>query len=217
MLSREGFSIGETAAIVGVSTDVIRSWERRLSLGLNHRTRSNQRRYWMEDIQRFIAIRRHHESGGLPLVESAARAMKTVNHGEAPEPAPERATALDAFWAGLVDQLPEMLIVIDEAGRITAANEHARAKLNLRYGVRFTRLAPGGWRRTYRLLHRSPGRRQPMILAMRARSGILFVDARVVPVGQSAEGPVVLIGTRVREQATGMNTLKRLGGANGRR
>ena len=41
-------------------------------------------------------------------------------------------------------------------------------------------------------------RRQSAILAMRARTGIVFMDAKVVPVGPVPGGSVVLIGTRVR-------------------
>jgi DNA-binding transcriptional MerR regulator len=196
---KDDFSIGETAAIVGVSTHVIRSWERRLSLDLNHRTRSNQRRYWIEDIQQFITIRRLHESGHLPLVESAARAL---DGREAISPAAtdgHQSESLDSFWAALTDTLPELLLVIDESGNVEAANESARVRLNVHRGTSFIRLAPGGWRRTYRSMCRQAGaRRQSVILAMRARTGIVFMDAKMVPVGPVPDGPVVLIGTRVR-------------------
>lgn len=202
-ISGEGFSIGEAAAVVGVSTHVLRSWERRLSLDLNHRTSSNQRRYWIEDIQRFIAIRRFHETEGLQLVDSAARAMAG---SEPPSPAQtlgQQSAALDAFWAALSDTLPELLLVIDASGNIAAANASARARLNLHRRTSFIRLAPGGWRRTYRSLLREAGlRRQSVIVAMRARGGILFMDARVVPVRPAPDGPVVFIGKRLRAQAS---------------
>jgi DNA-binding transcriptional MerR regulator len=202
-ITGDGFSIGETAAIVGVSTHVIRSWERRLSLDLNHRTGSNQRRYWMEDIQRFVAIKRFHEAEGLPLVESAARALTA---SDAPSPAQtvgQQSAALDAFWAALSDTLPEVLLVIDESGIIAAANESARARLKLHPGTSFLRLAPGGWRRTYRTLLREAGaRRHSVLVAMRGRGGIVFMDAKVVPVRPAPDGPVVFIGKRVRAQAS---------------
>jgi DNA-binding transcriptional MerR regulator len=201
-VSKDDFSIGETAAIVGVSTHVIRSWERRLSLDLNHRTRSNQRRYWIEDIQRFITIRRLHEASHLPLVESAARALDGREAGSPVETVGNQSEALDAFWAALSDTLPELLLVIDESGNVAAANESARVRLNVHRGSSFLRLAPGGWRRTYRSMCRQAGsRRQSVILAMRARTGIVFMDAKVVPVGPVPDGPVVLIGTRVRVKA----------------
>jgi DNA-binding transcriptional MerR regulator len=202
-ISGEGFSIGEAAAIVGVSPHVIRSWERRLSLDLNHRTHSNQRRYWMQDIQRFIAIRRFRETEGLSLVESAARAMDGGEPPSSGQTAGHQSAGLDAFWAALSDTLPELLLVIDASGTIAAANESARTLLKLHRGKTFIRLAPGGWRRTYRSLLREAGtRRQSVMVAMRGRGGILFMDAKVVPVRPAPYGPVVFIGKRVRVQAS---------------
>jgi len=179
---------------------VIRSWERRLSLALNHRTQSNQRRYWLQDVQRFAAIRKLHVAGGLPLVESAARALNAstdASTGTEP-PAPSR---IADFWARLIDSLPALVLVLDEAGKVMSANAIARAKLNVRFGASFTRFAPGGWRQTYQSLRRGAGtRHQATILAMRSRSGILFVDARLVPLGRMADSPVVVIGEHVRER-----------------
>ena len=202
-ISGEGFTIGEAAAIVGVTTHVIRSWERRLSLDLNHRTTSNQRRYWIEDIQRFIAIRRFHETDGLPLVESAARAMADRQAPASVQSVGQQPAPLDAFWAALSDTLPELLLVIDGSGTIAAANESARGTLKVHRGTSFMRLAPGGWRRTYRSLLTEAGtRRQSVIVAMRARSGIVFMDAKVVPMRPAPGGPGVFIGKRVRAPAS---------------
>ena len=197
---RDGFSIGEAASIIGVSTHVIRSWERRLSLDLNHRTPSNQRRYWLEDVQRFMAIRRLHESKGLPLVEAAAKVFDAPPDRTQGEPPADRETKLDGFWAALVDALPDILLVIDDSGRIAAANEPARRKLNVRRGGSFARLAPGGWRRAYHSLHSSAGSHRPSTaLAMRGKDGIVYVDARVVPIGRVPGASAVLIGTGVRQ------------------
>ena len=208
--SPDGFSIGEAAAIVGVSTHVIRSWERRLSIGLNHRTRSNQRRYWLEDVQRFAAIRKLHVVGGLPLVESAARALSARSEALADPPRLEPARMKD-YWARLIDILPSLLLVLDEAGKVITANATARAKLNIRMGASFTRFAPGGWRHTYQSLRRGAGtRRQPTILAMRSRSGILFVDASVVPLGRMPDTPVLVIGAHVRERSPAAKTGSRI-------
>ena len=194
-----GFSIGEAAAIVGVSTHVLRSWERRLSLGLNHRTSTNQRRYWIEDIQRFIAIRQLHKTWGLPLVESAAHAMKLDPHPAATASHHE-GDALGPFWASLIDSLGELLLVIDEGGRIRAANKVARSRLNVRQGSSFVRLAPIGWRQTYHSIHRAAGAHpRSGVLAMRGRSGVIFIDACLVPVGRRPDGPAVMIGRQVGE------------------
>jgi DNA-binding transcriptional MerR regulator len=203
--ARNAFSIGEAAAIVGVSTHVLRSWERRLSLGINHRTSTNQRRYWIEDIQRFIAIRQLHENGGLPLVESAAHAMRLEEPPPRDTPRYE-ATAVNAFWAGLIDTLGDLLLVIDETGRIRAANEVARAQLNVRQGSSFARLAPIGWRQAYHSIHRATrAHARSDVLAMRARSGVIFVDACLVPVGRRPDGPAVMIGKQVSEDQAGQD------------
>jgi DNA-binding transcriptional MerR regulator len=196
----KAFSIGEAAAIVGVSTHVLRSWERRLSLALNHRTQTNQRRYWIEDIRRFIAIRHLHESTGLPLVESAARAMDT------PAPATSPTTQVDSadlnpFWAGLIDALGDVLLVLDESGRVTAANEVARQELKVRRGTSFVRLAPLGWKQVYNSFRRGQGgaSRRSSVLPVRGRDGIVLLDARVVPVGRRPDGTAIVLGRKVAE------------------
>lgn len=191
----DSFSIGDAAAIVGVSTHVLRSWERRLSLDLNHRTRSNQRRYRLEDIQRFIAIRQLHETGGLPLVESAAKALESVEaRGE--EGRVEGAT-IGGYWAGLIDIVPEILLVVDDTGRISAANKAARTRLNVSHRRRFLGLAPPGWRRTYESLRRTRGHAQHVLLAVRGRTTTVMVDTVVEPIGTRPDGPMVVIGTPI--------------------
>lgn len=192
-----GFSIGDAAAIVGVSTHVLRSWERRLSLDLNHRTQSNQRRYRIEDIHRFMAIRQLHERGGLPLIESAARALQG---GDPPTESHQvDNAALGSFWAGLIYALPEIVLVIDGSGRVKSANEMARATLNLRLGSTLMRLAPLGWRPAYESIYRNRPRNQRTVLAMRGRSATVFVDARVEPIGTRPDGAMVLVGTPIEK------------------
>ena len=199
----DGFSIGDAAAMVGVSTHVLRSWERRLSLDLHHRTRSNQRRYRLEDIQRFIAIRQLHESAGLPLVESAAKALEATE-SSADERRIEGAT-IGVYWAGLIDVLPEILLVVDEAGRISAANKAARTRLNVSQRRRFLGLAPPGWRRVYESIRRSRHRSQRVLLAVRGRAATVMVDTLVEPIGTRPDGPMVMIGTPVAD-GTGPET-----------
>jgi DNA-binding transcriptional MerR regulator len=200
-MNGEAFSIGEAAAMIGVSTHVIRSWERRLSLELNHRTRSNQRRYRMHDVQTFVAIKRLHESGGLPLVESAAKAINGTDDGSQAQALDGQTSNIDTFWAGLVDGLPNIVLVIDGSGNIVASNEMARAKLNVQHGRSFTRLAPREWARTYRALRASSrGHPRSITLGVRGRTGILLMDARFVPLGHSQRGSAVIIGSRLLEQ-----------------
>ncbi len=196
---QDAFSIGEAASIIGVSTHVIRSWERRLSLDLSHRTRSNQRRYWMRDIRRFVAIRQLHESGGPPLVESAARVLASDGEVMSVQPQRSPAAGLDSFWAGLVETVPEMLLVLDDGGQIAAANASARIELNAQDGQRFSSLAPAGWSAEYRSLEREAGSsRRSKVLAVRSRGGVMFMDASLVPLGSAHRRSAVLIGRRSR-------------------
>jgi PAS domain-containing protein len=170
----------------------------------------------MQDVQRFIAIKRLHETGGLPLVESAARALKAAEDNMPSATVINESDELDGFWAGLIDTLPELLLVIDGSGRIAAANEVARAMLNIRYGSPFTSLAPGGWRRTYNSLRRDVGtRHQPVLLAMRARTGIVFMNAQVVLLGRVLDGRAVFIGTRVRGPGSSESAVARDGSLHG--
>jgi DNA-binding transcriptional MerR regulator len=191
--------------MVGVSTHVLRSWERRLSLDLNHRTRSNQRRYWIEDIHRFMAIRQLHERGGLPLSESAARAGEMT---ESPSESHQiDAGALDSFWAGLIYALRDIVLVMDGAGRVTAVNEAARATLNVRIGAPLMRLAPLGWRSAYGSISRHRPRNERTVVAMRGRAGTIFVDARIEPIGTRPDGPMVFVGVPIGTHAASQRTV----------
>jgi len=199
--------------MVGVSTHVIRSWERRLSLDLNHRTPSNQRRYWIEDIHRFMAIRQLHERGGLPLSESAVRA------GEIAETPIEShqidVGALGSYWAGLIYALRDIVLVIDGAGRVTAVNDAARATLNVRLGAPLIRLAPLGWRSAYQSICRQRPRTEPAVVAMRGRAGTIFVDARIEPIGTRPDGPMVFVGVPISTHAAAQRTVANVAAAHG--
>jgi len=211
MPDTKAFSIGEAAALIGVSTHVLRSWERRLSLALNHRTDTNQRRYFIDDIRRFIAIRQLHESDGLPLVESAARAMHEAASETPARPSVDSAD-MNPFWAGLIDELEDILLVLDQSGHVTAANEVARKALKVRQGTPFVRLAPLGLKQVYNNIRQGHGAsRQSSVLPVRGREGIVLLDARIVPVGRRPDGTAILLGRKVPddrltpESAGGLN------------
>lgn len=199
LVAGDGFSIGDAAAMVGVSTHVLRSWERRLSLDLHHRTRSNQRRYRLQDIQRFIAIRELHVRGGLPLLESAARALESI----APSAEEQRVegASISGYWAGLIDILPEILLVVDDAGRISAANKAARTRLDVSNRSRLLGLAPPGWRPSYKAIRQARGHSQRVLLAVRGRAATVMVDTLVEPIGSRPDGPILMIGTPVIDAA----------------
>jgi DNA-binding transcriptional MerR regulator len=201
--NHDGFSIGEAAAMVGVSTHVIRSWERRLSLGLNHRTTTNQRRYRIEDVQRFVAIKRIHESTGLPLVEAAAKALNGAEQrGAGDDGSLSDSLTVERMWASLIETLPEVVVVVDDVGRIIAANAMARTALTVKIGAGLASLAPPGWQMTYRAMRRGQvAHGEPAVLAMRGRSGVLFAEVQFVPLGRTPDGAAVIVGKFQKEQS----------------
>lgn len=157
----------------------------------------------MEDVQRFVAIKRLHETSGLPLVEAAARALKGVGPSPAWDDAtPSEAITIEQLWAGLIETLPELLVVVDDAGHIVAANSMARSALSVKTGASLTSLAPPGWQVTYRALRRGQlNHGGPIVLAMRGKSGIVYADVHFVPLGRTPDGAAVIVGTLQREPA----------------
>jgi PAS domain S-box-containing protein len=118
------FSIGEVAAIVGLSRHTIRAWERRHRLQ-PRRTASGQRRYTADDVALLMhvkhAVTRHRLS--LKVAFGAAQ-------GELSVPAVQE-TASPGLWRSAVDLLPEMILILDVDGVISAANRAASATLGV--------------------------------------------------------------------------------------
>jgi PAS domain S-box-containing protein len=118
------FSIGEVAAIVGLSRHTIRAWERRHRLQ-PRRTASGQRRYTADDVALLMhvkhAVTRHRLS--LKVAFGAAQ-------GELSVPAVQEA-ASPGLWRSAVDLLPEMILILDVDGVITAANRAASTTLGV--------------------------------------------------------------------------------------
>lgn len=118
------FSIGEVAAIVGLSRHTIRAWERRHRLQ-PRRTPSGQRRYTADDVALLMhvkhAVTRHRLS--LKVAFGAAQ-------GELSVPGVQEA-ASPGLWRSAVDLLPEMILILDVDGVITAANRAASTILGV--------------------------------------------------------------------------------------
>jgi DNA-binding transcriptional MerR regulator len=88
--------IGELARRSGVSTDLLRAWERRYGLLEPVRTESGYRLYSGADEQRVAAMRAH-LAEGLSAAEAARLARDPGAGATATEPAAELWSALDAF------------------------------------------------------------------------------------------------------------------------
>jgi len=86
------FTIGEAAVIVGVQRHTLRAWERRYAAVMPRRSRSNQRRYTIDDIRLLSAVkqaignrspseRRVMERVGRILADTAAGAHRSPGRG----------------------------------------------------------------------------------------------------------------------------------------
>jgi DNA-binding transcriptional MerR regulator len=116
---RAGLRIGELSRRVGVSTDVLRAWERRYGILRPARSRAGQRLYTAADEARVREMLRWIDAGYAPAVAARlaeapprpARAPAPVA-GRAPPPAPGPPSDLAALAGALRDALHGL----DEAG-----------------------------------------------------------------------------------------------------
>jgi PAS domain S-box-containing protein len=118
------FSIGEVAAIVGLSRHTIRAWERRHRLQ-PRRTPSGQRRYTADDVALLMHVKHAVSQHRLSLKVAFGAAQ-----GELSVPAVQEA-ATPGLWRSAVDLLPEMILILDVDGFISAANRVASTTLGL--------------------------------------------------------------------------------------
>lgn len=123
------YTIGEVAAILGVSPHTIRAWERRHGVVKPLRTRARQRRYRAEDVELLREIKKAVDVGGMTL-KLASRAVREGQHVPAPRvPRPRRparrqeaARATDEMWRAVADVMPELIMVVNSGGLIVEGN-----------------------------------------------------------------------------------------------
>ncbi|HSR24092.1 MAG TPA: MerR family transcriptional regulator [Candidatus Eisenbacteria bacterium] len=118
------FSIGDVAAMVGLSRHTIRAWERRHQLQ-PRRTASGQRRYTPDDVALLMRVKHAVSRHRLSLKVAFGSAQ-----GELSVPAVQDA-ASPGLWRTAVDLLPEMFIILDVDGFVEAANQSAAAVLRV--------------------------------------------------------------------------------------
>lgn len=114
------FSIGEVAAIVGLSRHTIRAWERRYQLR-PARTASGQRRYTPDDVALLMHVKQAVSRHRVSLRVAFGTAL-----GDLTVPAMQESPSL---WRSAVDLLPEMMIILDVDGFVGAANHTAASVL----------------------------------------------------------------------------------------
>jgi DNA-binding transcriptional MerR regulator len=97
--------IGELSKRTGVSSDLLRAWERRYGLLRPTRSSGGLRLYDSADVER-VRLMQQHLAAGLAAAEAAAAAARAVVGEEAPPPA--------LSWAALRDELTDALDRFDE-------------------------------------------------------------------------------------------------------
>jgi MerR family transcriptional regulator, light-induced transcriptional regulator len=103
-----GLRIGELSRRVGISTDVLRAWERRYGVLAPRRTRAGQRLYTAADEARVRRMQSHMAAGFAPQVA----AQMTLGARESTAPSP----AVAPFAHPPGDSLHRNLMEFDEAG-----------------------------------------------------------------------------------------------------
>ena len=110
------FTIGEVAAMVGMSAHTIRAWEKRYQILTPQRTESGQRRYTMADVDLLQQVKLAVSSRHLSLKLAVGFAQGRVEEPpEAPVDGSDPLLARDlsveppGLWRTVADLLPELL------------------------------------------------------------------------------------------------------------
>jgi PAS domain-containing protein len=131
----DSFSIGEAAAILGLPAHTLRAWERRYDVLEPGRTAGNQRRYTVDDLR---ALGRLKEAASGPgrslrraLVEERACAAGGAPAWRADRPGARSAHDHQPVWRFVADRFSDLVLIVDETGRLVDANEAAATALRM--------------------------------------------------------------------------------------
>lgn len=124
------YSIGEVAALLGVSTHTIRAWERRHGILSPARTQTHHRRYRDEDVELLRDVKRAIDLNGFSLRVAFQAVSGVVEPARAPEGmvrTPRLMPAISApgeaeIWRTVADVLPELILIVDDQGNIVETN-----------------------------------------------------------------------------------------------
>jgi PAS domain-containing protein len=202
------FSIGEVAAMVGMSPHTIRAWERRYRVVSPGRTQSNQRRYTSEDLETLIRVKQAVTARPLSLrlaaVEQADGIVPEalVSQPEVDEPPPSDYEP--DLWRLAADVLPNLMLLLDTRGRIVDTNiavVRATGILRSRLrGFRFAEMVDPHDRARAVKVYRSPGpERRGWALNLKAAKlvGFFAFDFQTVALG--AHRLIVAVGHRLND------------------
>jgi DNA-binding transcriptional MerR regulator len=207
MIAEVTFSIGEVAAMVGMSAHTIRAWERRYGVLSPERTRGNQRRYTVEDVEHLVHVKRAVSARGLSLKLAVMEQEGDLPHSVEP-PAQSAVVEHDRQlgpWRKVADLLHELLLIINVEGIVVDANITVARALGIvrekLSGVRFIDLVEPYDRAKAVKLYRKPEKRRGWELNMKAPhlNGLHSFDCWPL---RASRGPlVVLIGTDLARAA----------------
>jgi len=119
------FTIGEVAAMVGVSPHTIRAWERRHHVLTPERTASRQRRYTPEDVELLLQVKRAVSTRGLSLKIAVQAARGTLSPRAEDDRAVVRIPSQEPSWRSVIDVLPYLIAILGPDGAIVDANQGA--------------------------------------------------------------------------------------------
>jgi DNA-binding transcriptional MerR regulator len=117
------FTIGEVAALVGVSPHTIRAWERRHHVLTPERTASRQRRYTPEDVELLLQVKRAVSTRGLSLKIAVQAARGTLNAPSDDDASIVRIPSTEPSWRSVIDVLPYLIAILGPDGAIVDANQ----------------------------------------------------------------------------------------------
>jgi PAS domain S-box-containing protein len=134
------FTIGEVAAMVGVSTHTVRAWERRHHLLAPDRSHGGQRRYSTEDLDLLLRVRRAVAGRGLSLKLAVREAQGELSLPAQPSPTrPHPGSGQPvgrggdgaSVWQAIADRMPQAILVLDGNERVGDANAAAGEALGV--------------------------------------------------------------------------------------
>src|SRR2546428_3977571 len=127
------FTIGEAAAIVGVQPHTLRAWERRYAVVLPSRSRSNQRRYTIEDIRLLRAVKEaigeRSRSVGR-VVQQAGGGHLDAGHSTATLQ-PALSSSQQSVWRTAMDLVPVIVLLVGLDGQVVDTNAAAEVDLGV--------------------------------------------------------------------------------------
>ena len=115
------FRIGEVAALVGMTPDSIRAWERRYGAVVPERSERRTRRYSMDDVERLQRIKLLAATRSVRLSIRQADGMMLSALLDAPSAGASERSVDNVPWRSAADLSEDLQMFLDSEGRIIDA------------------------------------------------------------------------------------------------